>query len=115
MIKVDTSDNNKLVFPNESNSMEQEEETTEEVPVVTEYKEEEDPDFNPAYCGETLSDCDENENGENEQNREVNNLNGDGKILKLHSMIPFENRITQKNSRQKFLFYKVITKLRFKT
>ena len=57
MIKVGTSDNNKLVFPNESNSMEQEEETTEEVPVVTEYKEEEDPDFNPAYCGETLSDC----------------------------------------------------------
>jgi len=87
MIKVGTSDNNKLVFPNERNSMEQEEETTEEVPVVTEYIEEEDPDFNPAYCGETLSDCDENENGEEEQNPEVINLNGDGMILKVDPMM----------------------------
>merc|ERR1712131_155494 len=88
MMKAGTNDNNKLVFPSEGNSMEEADTNEdEEPPVPAEYKEEEDPDFNPAYCGETLSDCDENENGEEEQNPEVINLNGDGMILKVDPMM----------------------------
>jgi len=85
----------KLVFPNEEEAI-NEDDTEEEVPVAMnekEYVEEEDPDFNPAYCGETLSDCDEDQEGENEPTPEMIRLTGDTCIMKCENMLipPTEN------------------------
>jgi len=93
LMKVGTNENNKLVWPderaNKDESITNEEE--EEIPSATtmekEYVEEEDPDFNPAYCGETLSDCEDEAEGEQEAVPEVINLNDNGCIMKVDPMV----------------------------
>ena len=87
----------KLVWAGENEEEKETEEemaSTEEV-VETKYDEEEDPDFNPVYCGETLSDCDEDVEGEEEPIPQVLNLAGDTCIMKCEEamMIPTDTGI----------------------
>jgi len=88
MMKVGTGDNNKLVFPDQVI----EEDTNEEEPSVTvnekEYVEEEDADFNPAYCGETLSDCEEDNDADEQITQpEVIHLADNACIMKVDPMM----------------------------
>jgi len=51
-----------------------------------EYIEEEDGDFNPVYCNQTLSDVDEDEDGEAEEEPAVINLEDDIIMMKIDPM-----------------------------
>jgi len=97
MMKLGVNDHKKLVWADDN--CRQEEDTNEEMnsaedmdaepckTVPQEYDEEADPDFNPVYCGETLSDCDEDVEGEEEPVHQVLNLAGDTCIMKCSDMM----------------------------
>jgi len=90
MMKLGSDNNNKLIFPEGEVEVSAEHDTNEEMPSAThekEYIEEEDPDFNPAYCGETLSDCEDEQEGDEEAQPEVIALTEDGCIMKVDPML----------------------------
>jgi len=96
MMKLGVHEHAKLVWADEEQSTEEalDEDEEEEMPEAK-YVEEEDPDFNPVYCGETLSDCDEEVEGEAEPVPTVLNLAGDTCIMKCEEqmMIPTDTGI----------------------
>jgi len=99
MMKLGVHEHKKLVWAGEEADTNEEEEmaSAEDVDEVveTKYDEDEDPDFNPVYCGETLSDCDEDVEGEEEPMPQVLNLAGDTCIMKCENtmMIPTDTGI----------------------
>lgn len=100
MMKLGVHEHKKLVWAGEEADTNEEEmasaEDVDEVPnLETKYDEDEDPDFNPVYCGETLSDCDEDVEGEEEPMPQVLNLAGDTCIMKCENtmMIPTDTGI----------------------
>ena len=98
-MKLGVHSHKKLVWAGEEEADTNEEEmaSTENVEeqVETKYDEDEDPDFNPVYCGETLSDCDEDVEGEEEPMPQVMNLAGDTCIMKCEDtmMIPTDTGV----------------------
>merc|ERR1712061_153688 len=97
MMKLGVNESMKLVWKKDGE--EEEEDTNEEEMASTEdveeeekeeeaqYEENEDPDFNPVYCRETLSDCDEDVEGDEEPMPQVLNLAGDTCIMKCEDMM----------------------------
>jgi hypothetical protein len=103
MMKLGVHEHSKLIWAkkevdtNEEEAEEEEEMASEDVDenVEAKYNEDEDPDFNPVYCGETLSDCDEDVEGEEEPVPQVLNLDGDTCTMKCEEvmMIPTDTGI----------------------
>lgn len=103
MMKLGVNENMKLVWKKdgeedtneEMESKEEEEEEEEVEKEEAEYVENEDPDFNPVYCCETLSDCDEDVEGDEEPMPQVLNLAGDTCYMKCEDqmLIPVDTGI----------------------
>lgn len=97
MMKLGVHEHAKLVWADEANeqSTEEADDDEEEEMPEAKYDEEQDPDFNPVYCGETLSDCDDEVEGEAEPMPTVLNLAGDTCIMKCEEqmMIPTDTGI----------------------
>lgn len=96
MMKLGVHEHAKLVWADEAEqSTEEADEDDEEEMPEAKYDEEQDPDFNPVYCGETLSDCEDEVEGEPEPMPTVLNLAGDTCIMKCEEqmMIPTDTGI----------------------
>jgi len=102
MMKLGVNENMKLVWKkdgeedtNEEMESKEEEEEEEVEKEEAQYVETEDPDFNPVYCCETLSDCDEDVEGDEEPMPQVLNLAGDTCYMKCEDqmLIPVDTGI----------------------
>jgi len=101
MMKLGVNESMKLVWKKDGEEEEEEEEEEEDTneeemaQETAEYEENEDPDFNPVYCRETLSDCDEDVEGDEEPMPQVLNLAGDTCYMKCEDqmLIPVDTGI----------------------
>merc|ERR1719245_1607990 len=94
-MKLGVNENMKLVWKKDGEEDTNEEMESKEEKEEAQYVENEDPDFTPVYCCETLSDCDEDVEGDEEPMPQVLNLAGDTRYMKCEEqmLIPVDTGI----------------------